>query len=259
MSRRLTLFLALLASFVLTACAAVPQAPAITDPKEILVRSVTSLQSVKTMSIRGVFSGSMVAEGMGNIDLSSVTLQFAADMPGKKARLQLDAPSIAGTNIDLIVVEDAVYMKVLGLLGAFIGGDASGKYMKIPAGTGAVPEEATNPLEAIAELRTAIDELPNPPTKLADERCGDTDCYHVQIAVDAADLGTLPVEGAALGGATFDIWSRKNDLRPAKLGLSVDAGDQGRVNATFEISYDGSVDISAPPADQVTEGMPLGG
>ena len=47
------------------------------------------------------------------------------------------------------------------------------------------------------------------------------------------------------------VWSRKNDLRPAKLAFGIDAGAQGTGTLTFTITYDQALTIAAPPADQI--------
>lgn len=245
--------IALIAAFLMAACQSAPAAPPLTDPKEILVKSLTSLQEVKTFSTKGTFGGTLVAEGMGNFDLSSLTLDMAVDVENKKARLQFDAPTLLGTNVDLIVVDDAVYAKVLGAMGAMFGADASGKYMRLPADAGDVTEDATDPAKAIEELRKAVDELPKAPVKLDDERCGDTDCYHVQISATGDELSEVSDEASEIGSVTFDLFTRKNDLRPARITFAVDLGPQGSANATFEMTYDQSVDVQAPPADQVVD------
>jgi hypothetical protein len=250
MPRRLLIFLALTATLVVIACSSTPQAPALTDPKEILVKSVASLANVKTATIKGTFSGSVNATGTGAIDLSTVKVDLAVDVPAKKTRLTVDAPTIMGTNLDLIVADGNLYMKVVGPFAALIGADATGKYTKTAADTGTAPGEASDPAKVIEELRKAIDDLPKAPEKLADEQCGGQDCYHVRIALTAAELGEM-AEGATLGSVSVDFWSRKSDLRPGKISFAMDLGAQGNVGGTFEFLYDQSVNISAPPADQI--------
>ncbi|MEX2011098.1 MAG: hypothetical protein WEF51_02550 [Chloroflexota bacterium] len=250
MPRRLLIFLALTASLAVIACSSTPQAPALTDPKDILVKSVTSLATVKTATVKGTFNGSVNATGTGAIDLSSVKVDAAVDIPAKKTRVTVDAPTIMGTKVDLIVADGNLYLQVVGPLAAFVGGDATGKYTKTSAETGTVPSEASDPAKAIEELGKAIDGLPNAPEKLADERCGDQDCYHVKLAMTADQLGEL-AEGATMGSLSVDIFSRKNDLRPAKITFAMDMGAQGNLAGTFEFTYDQGVNISAPPADQI--------
>jgi hypothetical protein len=250
MPRRLLIFLALTASLVVIACSSTPQAPALTDPKDILVKSVSSLATVKSATVKGTFSGSVNATGTGAIDLSTVKVDAAVDIAAKKTRVTVDAPTIMGTNLDVIIADGNLYMKVIGPLAALIGGDATGKYTKTAADTGTVPGEASDPAKAIEELRKGIAELPKPPEKLADERCGDADCYHVRLAMTADELGEL-AEGATMGSLSVDIFSRKSDLRPAKISFAMDLGAQGNVAGTFEFTYDQGVNISAPPADQI--------
>ncbi|HEY7969240.1 MAG TPA: hypothetical protein VID95_04540, partial [Candidatus Limnocylindrales bacterium] len=84
MSRRsflapLAALIAILA-IVLAACSSsASQAPALTDPKEILTKTATSLADVKTVEMTGSFSGSVKANQLGNIDLSTMTLSAAMD------------------------------------------------------------------------------------------------------------------------------------------------------------------------------------
>jgi hypothetical protein len=248
MSRRLLIFLALTASLAVVACSSTPQAPPLTDPKEILVKSIASLADVKTATIKGTFNGSINAGATGTFDLSSVKVDLGVDIPAKKTRVTVDAPSLMGTNLDLIVADGNTYIKAIGPVAALLGGDATGKYTKTAVGT--VPDEASDPAKAIEELRKAIDGLPKAPEKLPDERCGDQDCYHVRIALTADELGEL-AEGATMGSVSVDFWSRKSDLRPAKITFAMDMGAQGNVGGTFEFTYDQGVNISAPPADQI--------
>jgi hypothetical protein len=253
MPRRLLVLLALVATVAVLACNSTPAAPALTDPKEILVKSIESLANLKTATIKGTFGGSVNAPDVGNFDLSTVKIDLALDVPAKKTKITVDAPTLMGTNLDVIVADGNVYMKVVGPMAAFLGADASGKYTKTAADTGSVPDEASDPTKAIAELRKGLDQLPNAPEKLADERCGDQDCYHVKIAMSGADFAALGA-GTDLGNVSLEVWTRKNDLRPAKIAFAVDAGAQGNVTGTFDITYDQGVNISAPPADQIAPG-----
>ena len=250
MPRRLLILLAFAASLAVVACSSTPAAPALTDPKEILVKSIASLANVKTATIKGTFTGSVNAAEAGNFDLSSVKIDLSVDVPAKKTRVTVDAPTLMGTKLDLIVADGNTYTQVVGPLAALLGGDATGKYMKTAVGE-TVPDEATDPAKAIEELRKGLDQLPKAPEKLADERCGDQDCYHVRLALTAADLATLGAGDVQIGNVSVDMWTRKNDLRPGKITFSLDMGAQGNVGGTFEFTYDQGVNISAPPADQI--------
>ena len=259
MARRLVALLAILA-FAVVACGGAPAASPISDPKEILVQSIGSLVNVKTVSIHGTFSGSVAAQGAGNFDLSSIKLDIALDVPGKKARLTLDAPTLLGTNVDVIAADNNAYVKFVGPLAAMVPGlDATGKYTKFAgnASSADAVSQVTNPAKAIEEIRTSLNSLPKQPQKLNDEQCSGTDCYHVQLGFTGQDLAALSSAAGStaseIQNATFDLWTRKNDLRPGKFAMNVNAGAQGTITATFDLTYDQGVNIAAPPGDQVVE------
>ena len=242
-------------TIAIAACSSgAPAAPALTDPKDILAQTVLSLKDVKTMQIVGALTGKVEAAQLGgSLDLSSTTIAGAIDIPGKKAKLSIDAPALMGTKAEAILVDGFAYLKVDGLLAAQAG-LPSGKYVKQP-----VPESSGEPVtdpsqiaQSVDEVKAALDKLPTPPTKEADEKCGDQDCYHVKITVSAADMAKLSPSATTVDGDfTFDVWSQKKDLRPAKLSFSVTSTQFGTIGMTLDFKYDVAVDVSAPPADQV--------
>ena len=112
MTRRLAILpLALVAtlSLVLAACASPPAAPALTDPKEIVSKGVASLATAKSIEFTTTFNGTVKAEQLGTFDLSTVKMTGALDIANKTAKFNLDAPGIAGSKIDAILVGDAAY------------------------------------------------------------------------------------------------------------------------------------------------------
>ena len=266
MTRRFLLSLvaiASVASLLLAACGAqAPAAPALTDPKDILAKTVLSLKDVKTVEVTGSFTGNVTVPNMGALDLSTTKLSAAMDIPGKKAKFSLDAPAVLGTKVDAILLDNVGYVKVSGLLAGTLGLTPD-KYKKadIPApsaapGASAAAGDAAQVAEAVTKINEALSKLPTPPTKGADEACGDQQCYHVTLKVTAADLRALdPSVGSQVGNTAgdlaLDVWTRRNDLRPAKMSFGVTSPDIGTVTATFELKYDGAVTVEAPPADQI--------
>jgi hypothetical protein len=256
-TRRFALMLVALtatASVILAACGAqAPAAPALTDPKEILTATVLSLKDVKTVEFTGSFTGSIDIPELGTpLDLSTVKLSGAADIAGK-AKFSLDAPTILGTKIDALVVGNAAYYKIAGPLAAMAGGSAD-KFTKVdvPQASGKPVTDAAELAKAIDEFKTALDKLPTPPTKAADEKCGDQDCYHVTLKLTAADLKALdPSSTTTEGDFSLDLLTRKNDRRPAKISMSVTSTEIGTVGMTFDFKYDVAVNVEAPAADQI--------
>jgi hypothetical protein len=261
-TRRFLLSLVALASVVsllLAACGSqTPAAPALTDPKDILSKTVLSLKDVKTVEMTGSFTGNVTVPNMGALDLSTTKLSAAMDIPNKKAKFSLDAPSVLGTKVDAILLDQVAYLKVSGLLAGSLGLTPD-KYSKTDLPTPSAEPSAsaltaTEVADAVAKINEALAKLPTPPTKGADEKCGDTDCYHVTLKVTADDLKSLDPSVSAIaqtGDIALDVWTRKNDLRPAKVSISITSPEIGTVGITFELKYDGSVSVDAPPADQI--------
>jgi hypothetical protein len=253
------LLFALLAaiSLAVAACGGAPSAPALTDPKEILSKSILALKDVKTLHAQIDLTGSVAADltgqgSGGKLDLAGTTATLDVDVAGKKVKATGSMPALLNSAAELIVLPDALYYKITG---PFAQGD---KYTKMAVPADATASEApTDPTKAITELNDAIAKLPTPPTKAADEKCGDTDCYHVVIKLTSADLQKLE-GGSGIPGLTgdlsIDFFSRKDNLRPAKVVVTANGGEQGAVTITTVMTYDQSVAIEAPPADQVQEG-----
>jgi hypothetical protein len=246
------------ASLLLAACGQAPAAPALTDPKDILTKTVLSLKDVKTVEMTGSFTGKVTVPEMGgSLDLSTTKLVAALDIPGKKAKFSLDAPSILGTKIDAVLLENVGYVKVSGLLAGMVGLTPD-KYMKedlpTPSAGPSASADATEIAKAITEINDALSKLPSPPTKAADEACGDQQCYHVTIKVTADDLKSLDPMVGSVGGtgdASVDVFTRKNDLRPAKVSFTITSPEIGTVGIILEFKYDAAVSVEAPPADQI--------
>jgi hypothetical protein len=239
-------------AIVLGACNSAPAAPALTDPKDILTHAITSLQSVKTAEIVGSFSGTAKVPQMGDLDLSSIKLSAAIDIPNKKAKASVDAPTLLGTKLDALLIGDAAYYKIAGPLAAMLGASAD-KYTKVdvPMPSAAPSADIAGMTDAMNQLKQGLDKLPTAPVKAADEKCGDQDCYHVTLKVSAADMKTLDPTASVNADTTLDVWSHKSDYRPAKMTFNVTSVDLGTVGMTLQFTYDTSVSVDAPPADQV--------
>jgi hypothetical protein len=236
---------------VLGACSSAPAAPALTDPKDILTKAATSLTDVKTFEFTGSFSGSVKAEQLGDFDLSSVTLAGSVDVPNKKAKVTLDAPSLMGTKIDALLIDMTAYYKIAGPLAIALNASAD-KWTKveIPDASTSPAGDVTDPAAAAKQLQDALAKLP-PPVKQPDEKCGDQDCYHVTLNVTAADMKALDPTSSVNGDVKIDFWTRKSDYRPAKIAINATSVDMGTFGTTIEIKYDVPVTVEAPPADQV--------
>jgi hypothetical protein len=265
MPRRL-LFAVALAATLLAACGGPANAPALTDPKDILAKAVSSLQDVKTAHVRVTLAGKIDtglvtgASGGLPVDLTGATLEGDIDRAGSGFKLSAAVPSLFGVTADIVATGGTAWART--------SLNPDGKYHPIDVGAimGALPlpslpsvpaTSASPDPSAVAALldrvKSELDKLATPPTKLADEKIGDQDCYHVQATISPSDV---PQASAALssGSVTLDVWTRKSDYRPARVVIAVDAGTQGNLTATIDLSaYDASLTIAPPPADQVSD------
>jgi hypothetical protein len=172
-------------------------------------------------------------------------------VPNKKAKLTLDAPSLSARRSTRSSSTDGL------LQGRGPAGDRPARLGRQvdegrdPGVVGNPAGDVTDPAKAAEELQDALDKLPTPPVKQPDEKCGDQDCYHVTIHASAADLKAMDPTSSVDGDVTLDVWSRKSDFRPARIGASVASVDMGTFGVSIDIRYDVSVSIEAPPADQV--------
>ncbi len=267
MPRRFLLGLAIVAT-ILTACGGTPAAPALTDPKDILTHAGSSLQGLKTVHLKIGLSGKVDpglltgTTGGTQVDLTGTTVEGDLDLADAETHLALAVPALLGFSADVVATGGIAYIKT--------SLDTDGKYRKLdlgalknslplpsglalpsPAGSGS-PDPSASAM--VAQIKAALDQLPAP-TKLADDRIGDQDCYHVQEKVASTDL---PQASDVLKGApwtlTADVWTRKSDYRPARIVLLVDGGTEGSLTLTIDLtSYDAAVTVTAPAANLVSD------
>ena len=263
MPRRFLFIVAIVAT-LLAACGGTASQPALTDPKDILTHAVSSLQGIKTVHIKATLSGkvdpgALSGGGTGSgvtMDLSGTTLEGDVDYADSEVKATVAVPALLGFSADIVGTGGTVYVKTsLNPDGKYHKVDTStlGAGLPIPSLPAAASPDPSAVAAAIDQIKAALDKLASPPTKLADEKIGDQDCYHVQTKISAADM---PEASASLGSGsiTVDVWTRKSDYRPARLTLAFDAGGGSTLTATVDLTnYDAPVTVSAPPADQVSD------
>lgn len=250
-------FVPLLLALV-AACQGTPAVPALSDPKEILSKSVATLSAVKTVHIDADLTGKVAANLTGGtstggqLDLTGTKGSLDVDVPNKKVHATGSMPALLNSAVEAIVLPDAIYYKISG---PFAQGD---KYSKIPVPSSVTASSSPMDVQAgIDQLKTGLDKLPEAPTKLADAQCGDTQCYDVQIKLTQADVQKLSPSAAPSGFTngviTLDVFSRKSDLRPAKFVAVFSSTELGTLTLTLNVTYDVSINVVAPPADQVSD------
>ncbi|MDP9482863.1 MAG: hypothetical protein M3P84_06535, partial [Chloroflexota bacterium] len=261
MPRRI-LFILVLAATIVAACGGSPTAPALTDPKDILLHAASSLQTTRTVHLKVTLAGKLdtgliTGKPTGaRVDLAGSTLEGDVDIAGREMKLSASVPALLGLSGELLVDAGTVYVRT-SLTGpkfqkldpnAIFGGQP------LPSLPPAASPDPSAVAAMIATLKAQLDQLPAP-VKLADEKIGDQDCYHVQAKVTSADVPQASgVMGDLSGAMTIDVWTRKSDYRPARLVIAVDGGTSGTATITVDLTgYDAAVTVDPPPADQLSD------
>lgn len=257
-TRRLGLVALPLAAF-LAACGGAPAAPALTDPNEIIVKSMETLQGAKSVHLEVGVSGSFNADLFGTGSPSELALDstsFAGDLDiaNERARVTFEIPALLGLTGEVLVIGDTSYLKT-SLTGS--------QYQKSATDDAVGGDAPSDPAEAIANLRTALEETDGiDPVKGADATCGDKQCYSVDLDLDPSSLSglgaeaPLPIDELPTDGtAKVTFLVEKDTLRPSSIVVAASAAAEGNVTLTLTLSrWDEPVTIDEPPADQVTEG-----
>ncbi len=267
MSSRFSSLLSLAAAAVLVAGACTSQPGSdLDDPVDILVAGMSAAEAATSVHVDTTMEGSVPFDladlmgGMepdlpddgGSLDLTGSVVGADLDREAEAARITFTLPSFLSATGEILVVEETAYVRTS------LFGDAWYRFDESDMDGHGDAEPSASPEDPEAALREALAELPTPPERLADERCGDDDCYHVRVVMEPGvddELGTMAPDWEGTG--TADVWIRKSDQLVSQVVLSA-AGDDTDFKVTMTFGDWGrAFDIQAPPADQVLDGDEL--
>ncbi len=241
------------------------KAPAISDPNEIITRSVTNLENVKTVHVEVNLSGqfSMAALGgetgglNGSINLANTTVSGDIDIANQALDLKLSVPGFLGTTGEIIVVDKYMYTKISLQGDKFTKSPLNDFPVSIPT-PGASPSAIASQMD---ELKKQLEDAGAKAELKGTEKVEGKDAYHVSITVPVDKLNqTLASEagdtasGVKVQSASIDYWVYTDEVRPAKLQIKADAGSTGNVDVTAVFSnFDAQVTIKAPDSSQIQQ------
>ena len=250
---------------VLAGCSA--GAPPIEDPREIVTKSLEAMQDAKSFHVQVDVAGTapidMTGSGSGSdLPLDGTKIEMDVDVAGKKADLSFAIPPLLGLTGDVVILEDTAYIRM-----PLLGPKWLKQSMSEVAGeaAGATPPADTE--AAMAEIKKMLDDPKIQMKKLADEKCGSKDCYHLQMTVPTDELQN-EVAGALASAAplpsgllpedmpdlNIDLWVEKDSLRMAKVAVGAAMEGDSSLSATVTFSkWNDPVTVEAPPADQIDE------
>jgi hypothetical protein len=243
-----------------------PTPPPISDPNEIITRSLEELTKSTSMHVRITVDGELDLSGLGDsagglagkINLSGTYVEGDIDITNEALDFKFGVPALLALSGRIIVVDGYSYTQIS------LQGD---KYTKSEAGDN-LPVDLPSPEASasgeiaaqIEELKKQLDEAGIEATLEGDAKVDGKDCYHISIKIPAEKLSELMGEvdstaaGVQIEDAQFDYYVYKESLRPAKISASGKAAGTGQ--ASFELivtKYDQSVDIKAPDPSQIQE------
>jgi hypothetical protein len=230
-------------------------APALTDPDEIIGQGMKATSQATSFHMDVQVTGTVnIPQTGGTFNLDGTTAAGDFDVPNKVARITFAAPGLMGLTGEVIQVGSDSYVKT-SLTGA--------QYSKSTTAAGDVQ---TNPDELFKQVSTFLDKEGVETAKLDDVDCGDAKCYAVTLTAPSSVLaeagGSSGVDvGQFVGDAVvLHLQFDRSTLRLTSVSTDVDAGDVGSFALSLTLSkYNEGVQVSPPPADQVTEGGGLGG
>jgi hypothetical protein len=233
--------------------------PPISDPKEIVVKSIESLMDTGTLHLRGTVTGTLDLSSLGEsgsgfggkIDLAGTYVEGDVDMKAEAIDVKVGVPALLGLSMHMIAVDGYSYTQIS------LQGDKFAKQKSDESDTPLTKEDIAKQLE---DFKKQIDESGAEFSLKGDGKVDGKDCYHVAITIPAEKLSDIAGEaGEAIPSVdmqdvTVDYYVYKQNLRPARLSGSGDAGAAG--NLTFELTitdYDKAVNIKAPDDSQIEE------
>jgi hypothetical protein len=277
MSARRSLLLTAAATVALVAGACTSSGGSLDDPVDILVAGMSAAEGADTVHVDVAFDGtaplgavpgdldvfgqdmpSLPSPGTdgssgGSIDLTGSTIAADLDRVGEEGVVTFSLPAFLSATGEVRIVGQVAYVQTS------LFGDAWYRFDESDAdGHGdASPGPSGSPGDPEAEVREALAGLSTPPERLADERCGDADCYHVRVVISPEDADDLASIAPDAGGGIADVWIRKSDELPAQVVLTATGeGADLKITMTFA-DWGKDVTVEVPPADKIRDGDEL--
>jgi hypothetical protein len=164
--------------------------PPISDPNEIITRSVTDVADATSLHFRADVSGKVNMSSLGSdsglsgsIDLAGTYAEGDVDIQNQAADLKFGLPGLLGLSGRVIIVDGYMYMQMS------LQGD---KYTKskldesLPVDLPSPDASASGAIASqVEELRKSLQDAGMTATLKGDEKVEGKDCYHVQITIPA--------------------------------------------------------------------------
>lgn len=240
------------AALLLAACGG--PGPAITDPREIMIQGLEATAQLGSVHLELDVEGSVSVPELGGGDLSLSGTRLAGDLDIENANghFTFTVPALLGLNGEMIQIGDVSYVKT-SMTGP--------QWVKSTVTEDDPVAAAMDPIQALDQVRSFLDEEGVELQKLDDVECGDGTCYAVRLTVpselmagagEAVDALPPDAFGEAL---VLDLLFDREELWLTEASTSLGSESVGDLALTLSLSeFNEEIDVSAPPEDEVTEG-----
>jgi hypothetical protein len=254
--------------------AATPAQSLLSDPGQIVTRSLARLEASTSLHLDGTIGGSVDAGTLsslagggslglsGKIKLDGSSFSGDVDMANGALRVSASLPSLFGAAAEIIYVDGYVYTKVTTPVSP-----ADEKYSKSKVATellipSAAPEASFRFVDALRLMESALGPVASTAILLGQGTVDGRAAYHLLATVPADVVsqalslaGGTSATGLSLEVSPVDYWVYVDGLAPAGLDMRVTSPTSGSLTVAVTMTgYDRNVTISAPPDSQVGGG-----
>jgi hypothetical protein len=232
----------------------------LTDPAEILTQGAEATSEADSFHMALTVTGTITDPDTGaTMPLDGVRVEGDVDIAGEAAHVTFAVPFLLGLSGEAVVLGEDVY-----LLSSLTGD----KWVHTPATVESSPSpEPTDPAVIADKVAEFLATEGVSAEKLDDEECGEDTCYHVRLTIseealaahpnampDMGEYGSFLPDPEFSGPVVVDMLFDRDGLWLRQVSTSARDPESGDASLTLTLSeYNQPVDITAPPADQVTE------
>ena len=246
----------------------------LTDPADILTQGAQATANGDSFHVAMDVAGGPADPGSGmTMSLDGVTVEGDVDVPAESGHVTFELPGMFGLSGEAIVIGPDTYVLTTLTGDKWVHmssdqGNEGDQGSHEPPTDSDIADKVTEFLATDGVTAETLDEAP----------CGDDTCYHVQVTVSSeallqhyvdsmgdgmGDNGGMSLFGVGTGmdpadllqgPLVVDLLFQQNGLWLRSVSAGADAGGPNATTLTVTFSnWNQSVDISAPPADQVIE------
>jgi hypothetical protein len=229
------------------------------DPTEIIVQGLQASRDAESGHLVVTVDGTLSQPDSGvTIALDGTTIEGDFDAARSLAQFTFAVPSLFGLSGEVRVIGSDLYLQ------STITG--SGWFHQSLTDVGSPSPEPTASTDPEAAIREFLATEGVTTEKLANASCGQRTCYHVRVTVTPEALTGLGSEvpsavptDALSGPLVLDLLFDREGLWLSGASINIPMGDSSLTVTATVSDLAEPLEVTPPPADQITEGLQLPG